>query len=150
MENNYTYEYPRPAVTVDIVLFDNAANPQKTLLIKRKNEPFKHCWAFPGGFMDMEETLLEAAKRELAEETGIKGLELCQIKAYDAVHRDSRARTIAIAFLGFANSYKTPICAADDAEDIGWFDINNLPSLAFDHKLMFDEMLLVVRQKKYL
>ena len=94
----YTYKYPRPAVTADCVVITKDENP-KVLLIQRGCEPFKECWAFPGGFMNMDETTEQCAIRELEEETGLKVGGLCQIGAYSKVDRDPRGRTITVAYL---------------------------------------------------
>ena len=142
---SYTYEYPRPAVCVDIVLFDNRTNPQNILLIQRKHPPFEHCWAFPGGFMDIDETLIEAAKRELMEEAGIQNVELSQFKAYDAIDRDPRGRTISVIFLGFTDINTSKPNANDDAEDAKWFNIKKLPQLAFDHLEIFQDILKKIK-----
>jgi len=136
----YTYEYPRPAVCVDIILFDKLDNPTHILLIKRKHPPYEHCWAFPGGFMDIDETLLEAANRELMEETGIVNVELSQFKVYDAINRDPRHRTISVAFVGFIDNNFTKPAPQDDAEDALWHELINLPQLAFDHQFILDEI----------
>lgn len=118
-------------VTVDIVLIKNT-NPKQLLLIKRKNEPFKDCWALPGGFVDENEDLEIAAKRELEEETQVKITELIQIGAYGKPFRDPRSHVVSIAYFGMANE-STVAKASDDAKEVKWFTINNLPELAFDH-----------------
>ncbi len=137
---SYTYEYPRPAVTVDIVLFVENQNNISVLLIQRKNPPFQNQWAFPGGFMDMDETLIEAAYRELYEETGIKEVNLTQFKTYDALHRDPRHRTLSTVFYGFAGKEIEAI-AGDDAKKAQWFSIRELPLLAFDHNIILKDII---------
>lgn len=135
----YTYKYPRPAVTVDIILFTNEDTPS-VLLIKRKNEPFRNKWAFPGGFLDMDETLENAAQRELQEETHLKNTNLKQFKTYSEVNRDPRGRTISTVFWAIIN--KAEISKAqpgDDASATKWFPINKLPELAFDHNIIISE-----------
>ncbi len=129
---SYTYKYPRPAVTVDAVVFRKEHNNLQILLIRRKNPPFEGMWALPGGFVDMDETLEEAAARELKEETGIELNDMKQLKAYGAVNRDPRHRTISIVFTGLINGHQE-IKAGDDAANAKWFPLNNLPPLAFDH-----------------
>jgi 8-oxo-dGTP diphosphatase len=136
---SYTYEYPRPAVTVDIILFTNETTP-RILLIKRKNEPFKNKWAFPGGFMDENETLEKAAERELFEETHLKDIKLNQFKTYSDPKRDPRGRTVTTVFWSIINKEKLQKTQpGDDAADANWFPIDNLPPLAFDHNLIISE-----------
>ena len=100
---SYTYKYPRPAVTTDCVVFTQEEEP-KVLLIQRGNEPYKGCWAFPGGFMNMEETAEECAVRELKEETGLTVTRIQQIGAYSKVDRDPRGRTVSIAYLAIVDA----------------------------------------------
>ena len=133
----YTYKYPRPAVTADCVVITKEATP-KVLLIQRGIEPFKGCWAFPGGFMNMDETTEECAIRELMEETGLKVEELHQIGAYSKVDRDPRGRTITVAYLAIVDK-ATKVHGQDDAAKAEWWLINALPPLAFDHEeIMLD------------
>ena len=127
----YTYKYPRPAVTADCVVITNEQQP-KVLLIQRGNEPFKGCWAFPGGFMDMGETTEHCAVRELKEETGLAVSDLHQIGAYSKIDRDPRGRTISVAYLVIIDS-PVEVTGQDDAAKAEWFPITNLPHLAFDH-----------------
>ncbi len=129
---SYSYKYPRPAVTVDMLVFKKTNNGLQLLLIQRDREPFLGFWAIPGGFMDMDETLEEAAYRELAEETGLQNIALEQLKAYSAPGRDPRHRTISVAFIGFLTDNQQAK-AGDDAHKAQWFPIHGLPSLAFDH-----------------
>jgi 8-oxo-dGTP diphosphatase len=129
----YTYKYPRAALTVDIILIAGPIVNPMLLLIQRKNEPYKGKWAFPGGFLDMNETLKQAAERELEEETGVKGIELKQFHVFDAIDRDPRERTISTVHFGFSDDL-LPVKGGDDAQDAEWFQINNLPELAFDHR----------------
>ena len=128
----YTYKYPRPAVTADCIVITREAEP-KVLLIQRGNQPYKGCWAFPGGFMNMDETTEQCAIRELEEETGMKVSELHQIGAYSKVDRDPRGRTITVAYLAIID---TPVVVTgqDDAAKAQWFPIDSLPPLAFDHE----------------
>ena len=128
----YTYDYPRPAVTADCVVMTREAEP-KVLLIQRGIEPFKGCWAFPGGFMNMNETTEQCAVRELEEETGLKVAEIKQIGAYSKVDRDPRGRTVTVAYLAIIDKPET-VKGLDDAAKAQWFPISNLPKLAFDHE----------------
>jgi 8-oxo-dGTP diphosphatase len=129
---NYCYEYPRPAVTADIIIFKSVADQQYVLLIERKNPPFDGMWALPGGFLNMDETLEEAALRELQEETGISGIELTQFHTFSKVNRDPRHRTITTVFIGHADE-NILVMAGDDAAEVRWFSVTELPPLAFDH-----------------
>ena len=128
---SYTYEYPRPAVTADVVAITKEAEP-KVLLIQRGFAPFKGCWAFPGGFMNMDETTEQCAIRELEEETGLALSTMTQIGAYSKVDRDPRGRTITVAFLAVVDK-PLDVIAQDDAAKAKWFPIKKLPPLAFDH-----------------
>ena len=128
----YTYKYPRPAVTADCIVITKEPDP-KVLLIERGDEPFKGCWAFPGGFMNMDETTEQCAIRELEEETGLKLDTMHQIGAYSKVDRDPRGRTITVAYLAIIDK-PVQVNGQDDAAKAEWFPINNLPHLAFDHQ----------------
>jgi len=127
----YTYEYPRPAVTADCIVITKEAEP-KVLLIERGGEPFKGCWALPGGFMNMDETTEQCAFRELEEETGLKIGEVHQIGAYSRVDRDPRGRTITVAYLAVVDA-PIAVIGQDDAAKAQWFPLSALPELAFDH-----------------
>lgn len=129
---SYTYKYPRPAVTVDAVIFRKSSETWEVLLIQRGQPPFKGGWALPGGFVDMDETLEEAIARELEEETALKKIELHQMHAFSALDRDPRHRTISVVFWGILDNHQKAV-AGDDASAARWFGINNLPELAFDH-----------------
>lgn len=129
---SYTYDYPRPAVTVDLIICASVGDEHKILLIKRGGEPFKSRWAFPGGFVDENEDLIDAAHRELKEETGLHDLELKQLGAFGKPGRDPRGHTISIVF-GTVIHETLPALAGDDAADAQWFSLKNLPLLAFDH-----------------
>lgn len=138
---SYTYKYPRPAVTTDCVVFTQEEEP-KVLLIQRGNEPYKGCWAFPGGFMNMEETAEECAVRELKEETGLTVNQIQQIGAYSKVDRDPRGRTVSIAYLAIVDA-PTAVSGMDDAAKAAWFPLASLPDLAFDHQdIMADAIAL--------
>jgi 8-oxo-dGTP diphosphatase len=128
----YTYDYPRPAVTVDIVLLTPEEQP-RVLLIRRKNDPFAGMWALPGGFIDMEEPLEAAAYRELYEETGVKVERLEQLHTFGAPGRDPRGRTVSVVYVGMADAARLQPRAADDAVEVSWQPLQRLPALAFDH-----------------
>lgn len=132
MKKKYSYEYPRASVTADVVLVTNEAAP-RVLLVKRKNEPFAGRWALPGGFIDMDETLEESARRELREETGIKVHRLEQLQTFGDPGRDPRGRTITVVFLGRVNPTRLKPAADDDAAEVGWHSLLRPPPLAFDH-----------------
>ena len=127
----YTYKYPRPAVTADCVVITREAEP-KVLLIQRGADPYKGCWAFPGGFMNMDETTEQCAIRELEEETGLKVSTVRQIGAYSKVDRDPRGRTITVAYLAIIDK-PAQVTGQDDAAKADWFPLSALPELAFDH-----------------
>ena len=131
----HTYKYPRPAVTVDAILI---SEQNSVLLIERGAEPFLGKWALPGGFIDMDEEVEEACKREVEEETGLKVESLKQFKAFGDVFRDPRHRTISVVFYAFLKNEPIPQ-AGDDAAKAQWFPINQLPELAFDHAQILDE-----------
>lgn len=143
MKNTYTYEYPRASLTADIVIFSE--DRTEVVLIQRKNEPYKGHWAFPGGFMDMDETLEQCAVRELEEETSIKVDSLRQLGAFSDLDRDPRGRTITVAYYGIVDKSHCPIKAQDDAAAVGWFRINELPPLAFDHAKILAEAIKAVK-----
>jgi 8-oxo-dGTP diphosphatase len=132
----YTYQYPRPTVTVDIIVLRK--NMTEILLIKRLNPPFEGNWALPGGFLDMNETLEEAAVRELKEETGLSGISLQQLHAFSALDRDPRHRTISVVFYGILAGNHADAVAGSDAKEAKWFNLNHLPPLAFDHDYILE------------
>ena len=132
MDKQYCYKYPHPAVTTDCVILTKET-PAKVLLIKRGNEPYKGCWAFPGGFLNPDETAEEGALRELQEETNLREVELRQFHTFTDPHRDPRERVISIVFIGFLDEGVSVIEAGDDASDAKWFPLTQLPPLAFDH-----------------
>ena len=129
----HCYDHPRPALTVDISLFHRSGNRVEVLLIKRAREPFKGLWAFPGGFVDKDESLEDAAARELLEETGLSGIHLEQIGAFGDAGRDPRGHTVSIVFAAVLDHRIRPR-AADDASDAAWHSARRPPGLAFDHK----------------
>jgi len=131
------------AITVDAVIFKKIGISSELLLIKRKANPFKDKWALPGGFLEVTESLIEGAKRELKEETGVEIEDLEQIRTYGDVNRDPRGRTISVAYIGFLEK-EVVIKAGDDAKEAAWFNIDKLPELAFDHSKIIKDA------KKYL
>ncbi len=139
----YTYKYPRPAVTADCVVMTNEPLP-KVLLIQRGADPFKGAWAFPGGFMNMDETTEECAIRELEEETSLKISGLHQIGAYSKVDRDPRGRTITVAYLAIIDA-PVEVKGQDDAAKAEWWPLSDLPHLAFDHYDIIQDALILYR-----
>jgi 8-oxo-dGTP diphosphatase len=130
----FTYEYPRPAVTVDTVLCTAGSEDQLlVLLIERGNAPFQGTWALPGGFIDPHEDLRVAARREMMEETTVTVSHLVQLGAYGTPHRDPRGHTVGVAFLAMAEPDTVVGIANDDAADCRWFPAKEPPPLAFDH-----------------
>lgn len=129
---SYTYQYPRPMVTVDAILITQNNQTPQVLLIKRKHYPFEGFWALPGGFVDENEAPEEAVAREMLEETGVSFPNFIQFRTYGKPGRDPRGHTISIVFYAF-----TPIAlnaiGTDDAADAQWFDIDKIPEMAFDH-----------------
>ena len=141
----YTYKYPRPAVTADCVVITKEAEPN-VLLIERGADPYKGCWAFPGGFLNMDETTEQCAVRELEEETGLKIQELQQIGAYSKVDRDPRGRTITVAYLAVIDS-PCEVIGQDDAAKAQWFPLDALPDLAFDHDEIMKDAIEAFKNK---
>lgn len=143
-KQQYTYDYPRPAVTTDCVVFGIDGQNLKVLLIERGQEPYKGHWAFPGGFLNMDETAEQCAVRELKEETGLDLHDLKQIGAFSAVDRDPRGRVITIAF--YALTRPSAVQGGDDAAEARWFALNELPPLAFDHDSILREARMKLRE----
>jgi 8-oxo-dGTP diphosphatase len=129
----YSYQYPHPAVTVDIVIFTIRDDRLKLLLIRRAGEPYRGKWALPGGFIHLDEALDASARRELEEETGVSGVYLEQLYTFGAPGRDPRERVITVAYYALIPSDRLRLRAATDAEAVGWFGMEELPELAFDH-----------------
>jgi 8-oxo-dGTP diphosphatase len=132
-KKSFCYEHPRPAVSVDMVVFAGKGAGREILLIKRKRAPFKGTWAIPGGFVEIDEPLEDAAARELQEETGLERVRLRQFGAFGDPDRDPRGRTISIAFTGEL-ARRRDIAGSDDAEEAAWFPLSKLPRLGFDHR----------------
>lgn len=143
----YTYEHPRPAVTVDCVVCSFDGSQLWVLLIERKHDPYAGCWAFPGGFIEIDEPLETAAKRELAEETGLQMPNLQQFRAYGAPGRDPRGRTVAVVFYGFCPWEKRDVRGGDDAQNANWFPWHRVPPLAFDHGEILSDFRQYLRLK---
>ena len=131
VEKNYCYKYPHPAVTSDCVIFGFDGVAIKVLLIQRGIEPYKDKWAFPGGFMQIDETVEECTKRELEEETGLKTTSVEQFYTFSDVNRDPRERVITVAHYALVRLEE--VKGGDDAMSAQWFAMNEIPSLAFDH-----------------
>ena len=144
----YNYEYPRPALTVDCIIFGlDAQQELKVMLIQRDIPPFKGQWAIPGGFVRIEETLEEAALRELQEETGIHHIFLEQLYTFGDLGRDPRDRTVTVAYYALINLVEQKIQASTDARAAEWFAISNIPQLAFDHNQILQIAIARLRSK---
>jgi len=139
-EKTFSYEYPRPALTVDCVVFgcDLEAERLDVLLIRRGREPFKGSWALPGGFVLADESLDDAAARELAEETGVERVYLEQLYTFGAPGRDPRGRVVSVAYYALVKPSDYKAIADTDAADAAWHPISDLPELAFDHADILD------------
>lgn len=134
----YNYRYPHPAVTTDIVIFTIHDERLELLLIRRASEPYRDCWALPGGFVDIDEDLDACALRELEEETGVTGVYLEQLYTFGAPNRDPRERVISVAYYALVPPNRVSIRAASDARDVAWFQLDQLPRLGFDHEQIVD------------
>jgi len=133
----YAYQHPRPAVSVDIVLFQKMNEEYQVLLIKRAQDPFRGSYALPGGFVEMKESQEQAAERELWEETGVQNIHLTQIHTFSEPDRDPRGRVISTAYSAvIEEGDQIHPKAGSDAAEAGWFNLSDLPVLAFDHKLI--------------
>lgn len=141
---SYTYKYPHPAVTTDCVILTFHEDRLKILLIRRGIEPFKGHWALPGGFLKMDESAEECARRELREETGVTGSRIKQFHTFSAPGRDPRERVITIAFYALTKWQKAT--GADDAEFADWIDVKALPPLAFDHEEIIRRAMEAIRR----
>jgi 8-oxo-dGTP diphosphatase len=139
----HTYKYPRGALTVDCVVFGLDDEDLKVMLIQRDLEPFEGKWALPGGFVHVDETLDEAARRELQEETGLKKIFLEQLYTFGAVDRGPRERVVSVAYYALVNLSDHKVQASTDARAAAWFGIHDIPSLAFDH----NEILRVAHER---
>lgn len=129
----FTYKYPHAALTTDSVVFGFDGRALHVLLIERGIEPYKGMWALPGGFMNMDETVEQCAARELREETGVENVYLEQFHVFSGVGRDPRERAVTVAFLALVRKTDFRLIAGDDAARACWFEVDELPPLAFDH-----------------
>lgn len=146
MQEYYTYKYPRPSVTTDCVIFGyDTKEGLSVLLIKRGIEPFKDHWAFPGGFIKMDEDAETCARRELKEETSLETAHIEQFGCFSEVNRDPRERVITIAY--YALVKKSEVVGGDDASEAHWFPIDNVPPLAFDHDRILRVALKTLKEK---
>lgn len=143
----YNYEYPHPAVTVDILVFTLDANRLKVLLIRRGREPFMGMWAMPGGFVEIRESLKRAAWRELREETGVRAGHLQQLGAFGRPDRDPRERIITVVYYSAMPRSELQFRADSDASAAALFDVSELPSLAADHDMIIRHALARLRQQ---
>lgn len=130
---SYAYEHPRPAVTVDCAVFGWTGDELELMLIRRGAEPFRGRWALPGGFVNIDESLEDAARRELEEETGVSDLYLEQLYTFGDPDRDPRGRIITVAYYALVDLASHPARGGSDAAEAGWFPTGALPPLAFDH-----------------
>lgn len=143
----YSYEYPRGALTVDCVVFGLDDVELKVMLIQRGREPYLGMWALPGGFVRVAETLDEAARRELEEETGLHQVFLEQLYTFGEVHRDPRERVVSVAYYALVKLSDHRVQAATDAREAAWFGVHEVPSLAFDHAGILQMGLVRLRGK---
>ncbi len=132
-QTQFSYHYPHPALTTDVVVFTIRAARLHLLLVKRKNPPFQNRWALPGGFLDIDEDLDACAQRELKEETGIGDVYLEQLYTFGHPARDPRERVISVTYYALVPTGRVSPKAASDAAAVDWFAIDELPDLAFDH-----------------
>lgn len=137
-KGSYCYEYPRPSLTTDCVVFGFDGENLKVLLIERGLDPYKGYWALPGGFMRMDETIEQCARRELMEETHVDDIYLEQFKVFSRPDRDPRGRVVTVAFIALIRPQEFQVIGGDDAAQAAWFDVDMLPPLAFDHLDILD------------
>jgi 8-oxo-dGTP diphosphatase len=144
----YTYEYPRPSLTVDCIIFGlDETGRLKVLLIQRAKNPFKDHWALPGGFVDMDEDLEAAALRELKEETGVENIFIEQLYTFGTPGRDPRGRVVSVAYFALVNLAEHKLGADTDAQDVRWYALDELPVLAFDHAVILETAINRLRGK---
>lgn len=144
---SYTYQHPHPAVTVDGVVFGYDEADLKVLLIQRDQGPYRGKWALPGGFVNMDESLEAAARRELEEETGVTKLYLEQLYTFGEPKRDPRERVISVAYYALVKLADHAVRAASDARNVAWFPVADLPNLAFDHEEILEVALRRLKGK---
>ncbi|MBB6428927.1 NUDIX hydrolase [Algisphaera agarilytica] len=142
-----TYDYPRPALTTDCVVFGLDQEELMVLLIQRASDPYAQRWAFPGGFVEVGETIDHAARRELEEETGLRDVFLEQLYTFGNPDRDPREHVISVAYYALVNLHDHRVQAATDACDAAWFAVDDVPPLAFDHATILDTALERLRGK---
>jgi 8-oxo-dGTP diphosphatase len=147
MKDNFQHLYENPSVTVDVIVFTVKNNDLKVILVKRKYEPFKKMWVIPGGFVRVEESLENAAKRELLEETNVKDVFMEQLYTFGEPKRDPRGRVITVAYFALVGSKKATLKASSDAAEAKWHSVYSLPELGFDHKKIMDYALQRLRYK---
>ncbi len=135
---SFSYNYARPALAIDCVVFGYDETELKALLIKRDLPPFKRMWALPGGFVRIDETVDNAAKRELLEETGLTNVYLEQLYTFGDLHRDPRERVVTVAYFALVKMSDHRLRATTDAQDAQWFPVRQTPKLAFDHRDILD------------
>lgn len=145
MKDLFGKDEKRPTVCCDNAVFTVKDNKVQILLVKRKRDPFKNSWCLPGGFMNWGEFCEQAAARELEEETNITDIGMQQIGAFSGPGRDPRGTVVSVAYFGFINENKAKIKAGDDAAEAAWHPIDELPKLAFDHSLMVETALHLIR-----
>ena len=145
----YTYEYPRPSLTIDCVVFglDVEQKDLKVMLIQRAIPPFEGQWALPGGFVRVNEALQDTALRELKEETGIEQVYLEQLFTFGALKRDPRERVVTVAYYALVNLNEHRIQATTDARKAAWFSVSDVPRLAFDHEQILEAALQRLKGK---
>ncbi len=147
MKDKFQHLYENPSVTVDIIVFTILNDDLKVILVKRKYDPFKNKWVIPGGFVRVDESLENAAKRELMEETNVKDVYLEQLYTFGDPKRDPRGRVITIAYFTAVRPDKINLQASSDASEAQWVSVYNLPDLGFDHKGMLKYALQRLRYK---
>ena len=143
----YQYRYEHMAVTTDCVIFTFEERQLKVLLVRRGGEPFKGSWSFPGGFLQLNETAMDGALRELREETGLVASAIGELGVFSDVNRDPRERVITIAY--YALVKPSEVIGGDDADEAAWFPVDSLPELAFDHKKIFEAAMERLRRDIY-
>lgn len=147
MEEESIHKFEKPSVTADIVIFTIDEDKLKVLLVKRNLNPYKGKWALPGGFVRIDESLEDAAKRELEEETGVKNVYLEQLYSFGEPKRDPRGRVITVSYMALVNSDKIKLVASTDVSDAKWFSVDSISDLAFDHKKILDYSLKRLKWK---
>jgi 8-oxo-dGTP diphosphatase len=143
----FKYRYPRPALTVDCVVFGLDDKGLKVLLIQRARKPFRGRWALPGGFVHVEESLESAARRELEEETGLRDVYLEQLYTFGEPDRDPRERVVTVAYYALVNLRDHHVQAATDAREAAWFAVPDVPALAFDHEKIIETAVARLKEK---